>query len=499
MADNKTFEIKLLEIESDDRALAHNVLKKKSKAHLKALNAEDDTNTIIHRLNTSVYRLYGIEISKIGLIAFLTIIISIAILELIAFNTILTGRFTGFITSIPVFILFTLASKNSIWSYLLGISWDRTLIIHKICGLVTLAAGLVHFYVNFHLFRTRISGVYLYTVFLSTTLLSLYAVRRKAYSWFIRIHVVLATFAAIIAAIHGAKLVVLGFILWVVDMFVRFKYFMMYQKSIVKADIVSKKEVIELKISINNFKHKLGQFIYLWVPSVSYWELHPFSIASEPDEKCLTLYIKPNGPWTQLLYQIGQSNDEIKLGLDGPYGSLPFNIDGSQYKHFLLIAGGIGITPIKALLNYLSRQYLNDRNISSIMVLWSFKDLALVNNVLRDNESFFDYLESSTPQMRNDAKEPMIKFKLFLTSKSNDLTPKKFIPIQPTKYTLELGRPNLGSYFNFMRSECKKAQQKRVLAMCCGPSQMIEDVSLLCRKKSNKDVLFDFDSQVFEF
>lgn len=50
-----------------------------------------------------------------------------------------------------------------------------------------------------------------------------------------------------------------------------------------------------------------------------------------------------------------RSNDAqpIKFFFEGPYGSPSVHIFSDQYKMFLLIAGGIGITPMQSLVNTL--------------------------------------------------------------------------------------------------------------------------------------------------
>jgi len=77
-----------------------------------------------------------------------------------------------------------------------------------------------------------------------------------------------------------------------------------------------------------------------------------------------------------------RSNDAqpIKFFLEGPYGSPSVNIFSDKYQMFLLIAGGIGITPMQSLVNTLvshpHRDYI--RLLLSSCTLWHPWQLSLL-------------------------------------------------------------------------------------------------------------------------
>ncbi|KAJ2615263.1 hypothetical protein H4S08_001337 [Coemansia sp. RSA 1365] len=54
-------------------------------------------------------------------------------------------------------------------------------------------------------------------------------------------------------------------------------------------------------------KYKAGQFIYLCVPSLSWYQWHPFTLTSAPEEGELSVHISINGGWTRsLVYALQQ-------------------------------------------------------------------------------------------------------------------------------------------------------------------------------------------------
>ena len=91
-----------------------------------------------------------------------------------------------------------------------------------------------------------------------------------------------------------------------------------------------------------------GQFVWItaWKTPFSDTE-HPFSFASSAEQKdFLELSIKTVGKFTNRIPKLKPGE---KVYLDGPYGS--FNLDHfTDAKSFVLIPGGIGVTPIMSIL-----------------------------------------------------------------------------------------------------------------------------------------------------
>ncbi|KAJ2502920.1 hypothetical protein GGH96_000656 [Coemansia sp. RSA 1972] len=62
--------------------------------------------------------------------------------------------------------------------------------------------------------------------------------------------------------------------------------------------ILHPSDVIELRFARNGIKYKAGQFIYLCVPSLSWYQWHPFTLTSAPEEDELSVHIRVSGGWT---------------------------------------------------------------------------------------------------------------------------------------------------------------------------------------------------------
>jgi predicted ferric reductase len=91
---------------------------------------------------------------------------------------------------------------------------------------------------------------------------------------------------------------------------------------------------------------RAGQF-FLWrFLTREHWsESHPFSLSAAPDGQSFRVTIKSLGDFSGDMAQIRPGT---RVMAEGPFGS--FTEDARTRKRVVLIAGGVGITPIRALL-----------------------------------------------------------------------------------------------------------------------------------------------------
>jgi predicted ferric reductase len=89
-------------------------------------------------------------------------------------------------------------------------------------------------------------------------------------------------------------------------------------------------------------------FVWRFLTRDGWWRAHPFSISSAPNGSWLRITIKELGDWSKALQRVSIGT---RVFIEGPYGVLT----GARRTRprVLLIAGGIGITPLRALLEAL--------------------------------------------------------------------------------------------------------------------------------------------------
>jgi predicted ferric reductase len=88
-----------------------------------------------------------------------------------------------------------------------------------------------------------------------------------------------------------------------------------------------------------------GQF-FLWrfLDRHRWWSAHPFSLSAAPDGRSLRITVKAAGDFTS---RIGSLSPGTRVVAEGPLGL--FTDEVRRRDKALLIAGGIGVTPVRAL------------------------------------------------------------------------------------------------------------------------------------------------------
>ena len=107
--------------------------------------------------------------------------------------------------------------------------------------------------------------------------------------------------------------------------------------------------VVSLEIGgerLHRLRAQAGHFFtWRFLTRDHWWEAHPFSLSAAPDGRRLRITVKGLGDYTASLAAIPPGTRVIA---EGPFGS--FTAAARRRPRVALIAGGVGITPIRALL-----------------------------------------------------------------------------------------------------------------------------------------------------
>ncbi|HAF10576.1 MAG TPA: hypothetical protein DCK98_10915 [Chloroflexi bacterium] len=96
---------------------------------------------------------------------------------------------------------------------------------------------------------------------------------------------------------------------------------------------------------LRTFAFEPGQFaIWRFLDGRRWWEAHPFTLSTLPSDRRLRLTVKGSGDFSSRLTNLRVGTPVL---VEGPFGH--FTVDGATKPKVLLIAGGIGITPIRVL------------------------------------------------------------------------------------------------------------------------------------------------------
>jgi predicted ferric reductase len=96
--------------------------------------------------------------------------------------------------------------------------------------------------------------------------------------------------------------------------------------------------------NLHKFEAEAGQFaIWRFLDGKRWWQAHPFSISAVPDGRRLRITVKNIGDFTSGIHALKPGTPIL---VDGPFGKFT---ERPTNPKVLLIAGGIGITPIRPL------------------------------------------------------------------------------------------------------------------------------------------------------
>jgi NAD(P)H-flavin reductase len=348
------------------------------------------------------------------------------------------------------------------------------------------------------------------------------------------------------------------------------------------------------------FSHQPGQYAFLRIKEVSATEYHPFSFSSAPSQGATTIHIRELGKyllilccyamagstlseaqrfiylsavhyttsycliilgdWTKRLGALTRAHYRatpevplrLQVMLDGPYGTHKVDLESSEYEVFLLISGGIGITPVQSVYHHLIAQVSQQgRPMKKVLFIWSVRDRVLIDSMtpdmLESNKravqhtsssssstgdvtplSFQPPMEANAPDLFNDRKAPptdataqnkskfiqdiydnKIFHNQFYLTKSRDPSEFEEAGIVPDQQPwLHFGRPDLSVIFQetakmVVASTGSLLKQPRVAVCVCGPQGMVDMVRDLCITTRNVaeggSVAFDCHAEVFDF
>ena len=95
---------------------------------------------------------------------------------------------------------------------------------------------------------------------------------------------------------------------------------------------------------LGRFRAQAGQFVLVRFLAPGFWqEAHPFSLSRPPDGRELRLTIKQLGDFTCRIPALPAGT---RVLIDGPHGI--FTAERARASKILMVAGGIGITPVRA-------------------------------------------------------------------------------------------------------------------------------------------------------
>ncbi|KAI0170891.1 FAD-binding domain-containing protein [Pestalotiopsis sp. NC0098] len=202
------------------------------------------------------------------------------------------------------------------------------------------------------------SGITTLALFYVLALLSIPQVRRRNYELFQLGHLLMYPIIALLCA-HGTLALLqwpmLGYFLAFPALLIvaeRFVRVMMGFHRIPATLTVLDEQTLEIKTEIPTerlWKYRSGQYVFLQVPKLSFFQWHPFTVSACVGRE-MWLHIKVDGNWTKKLKKLAGEAQEshISVGIDGPFGAPAQRFH--SFNQSIIVGSGIGVTPFSGIL-----------------------------------------------------------------------------------------------------------------------------------------------------
>eukprot|EP00611_Tribonema_gayanum_P018023 TRINITY_DN31077_c0_g1_i1.p1 TRINITY_DN31077_c0_g1~~TRINITY_DN31077_c0_g1_i1.p1 ORF type:complete len:543 (-),score=128.71 TRINITY_DN31077_c0_g1_i1:690-2216(-) len=261
-------------------------------------------------------------------------------------------------------LIYLMVPHNSIVTAIFGITWEVLIQYHRWFAYLLFIPitwhGYDHFVYRHNNDIQHKTGNAMYTIYLLMIVTSLPIVRRWSFEAFYWPHVPLAITFATLSLIHNRVVIVR---LWWVMLLVVVDWAIRMRLNFKPARVIDVRTApgcpaIELTVAFEGayarkrWRHTPGQFAFVYLPGVHRLEWHPVTISSAPSHTYqtgqITFHIKNmgDGTWTEGIHK--RIVDGSIVRLDGPYGAISIAYERSD--QLLLVAGGIGVTPMMSVL-----------------------------------------------------------------------------------------------------------------------------------------------------
>ena len=362
-------------------------------------------------------------------------------------------KILGMVTTYNFLLLFIPISKRSFWLELLNFQFERAVKIHKVLSFFFLisaafhiGAGLYALYINGSLkecliptghclnsnnkARTISYGWMGVLIALPMVITSIFPwFRRQKFEWFYYTHFLFIPFLILIQLHYDHFMYYLapGLSAYILDRVLRW---CSTRNAVTILNLYSPiPGIVRIVLAVEpNFTCEPGQWVTLNIPYASYFQYHPFSISSAPptpENPVITIDMKVVGDWTKRVQELANcfdpsSSADASAYIDGFYGCSHSRTHGYlTHPVILMVAGGIGVTPLMSSLRTILAQ-----NETTEKIVAHVKRIVFVWVV--SNERMLDLYRDDLSALQNELTEVpgcQIEIQLYVTlSNSDDLS-----------------------------------------------------------------------------
>ncbi|KAF7303641.1 FAD-binding FR-type domain-containing protein [Mycena indigotica] len=276
-------------------------------------------------------------------------------------------------------------------------------------------------------------------------------------------------------------------------------------------------DVMELQIKKEKTTTRAGQYIFINCPEISYFQWHPFTLTSAPEEDYISVHIRVTGDFTRALAKsvgcdfegaktkaaaaVSEKGKEAeatvvaaaanprlnrvlpRIMVDGPFGSS--SEDFLNFETVLLVGAGIGVTPFASILKsiWYRMQNFSDAKktrLSKVYFTWVIRDFGTA-----------EWFHSLLRAIEEQDSQSKIEINIYLTGPIqvedvnnivvHDVGAEKDA-ITSLRAPTHYGRPNWEKVF---KSLGDKHSQSDIGVFYCGPKALASTLRYQCNKNSD--------------
>ncbi|KAF3929139.1 hypothetical protein AA313_de0200097 [Arthrobotrys entomopaga] len=425
--------------------------------------------------------------------------------------------------------LFVLAGRNNPLIPILRISFDTYNLIHRWLGRIVVIEAVTHSLAHIALqgwsaYWSKLgrSSFFLYATVSTFAMIFLMLqspsiVRHAFYETFLTLHILGAAVAVVtlyfhlkMANTHWLLYLQIAIGLWILERAGRFASIMYRNvgRRVTNATLTAlSTEAVRVTLDMPRpFKFRPGQHVYLYLPTVTGWQSHPFSVAwadeSAPlvwDEKkedlprnrqdvygpqktTVELIVRRRTGATNSMFQKAAKAPEgtatVTALVEGPYGT---HHSLTSYGTVVLFAGGVGITHALPNVQELVQGYVEGTVATrKVTLVW----------VLQNPEHLQWVKRQMTSILAIEKRREVLKVILFVTK------PKQSREIMSPSSTVQMfpGKPNIEQV---LQAEAEERIGSMAVSVC-GPGGMSDDVRFAVRSLVDY-VNIDFIEEAFSW
>ncbi|KAJ7706691.1 NADPH oxidase B [Mycena rosella] len=268
-------------------------------------------------------------------------------------------------------------------------------------------------------------------------------------------------------------------------------------------------KVMELQIKKEKTKTRAGEYIFINCPEVSYFQWHPFTLTSAPEEDYISVHIRVEGDFTTALAKAvgcdfeapskkgaeaggkvlatgGNTSRPLpRVMVDGPFGTC--SEEFLNFETVLLVGAGIGVTPFASILKTIWYRMNNfsaskRTRLSKVYFTWVIRDFGTAEWF----HSLLHAIETQDTQNR-------IEINIYLTARIKEDDMNNIIvhdvgadkdAITSLRAPTHFGRPNWDRMFS---SIAQKHPESDVGVFFCGPPAIASALHTNSNKYSDPD------------